>query len=263
MNIAKLIKPDDILKFVQKNLPTILSVAASVGVVGTGFLAFKAGVKKEEANGLGASVKWTAYIPPIACGAATIACIISAEKLHLNREAALAAAVAFWKDNYNKLDAKMTEALGEEKAKELKREIVRDDIPKDELKRQAETATDDGKMLCYEPYTKQFFRASKEQLLWAELTANKIFAGKGGTKLNDIIELFPGCKKTQVGDSLGWFLDDFGNYKASYYFPRCGHQFIDIQPYPSKVDGVECLIIEYGLCPYKPDEPEEWENEKV
>ena len=258
MNIAKLIKPDDILKFVQKNLPTILSVAASVGVVGTGFLAFKAGVKKEEANGLGASVKWTTYIPPIACGAATIACIISAEKLHLNREAALAAAVAFWKDNYNKLDAKMTEALGEEKAKELKREIVRDDIPKDELKKKAETAKDDGKMLCYEPYTKQFFRASKEQLLWAELTANKIFVSKGCTKLNDIIELFPGCEKKPIGDTIGWFLDDFGCYNASYFFPGCGHQWVGIAPYIDEIDGVECMVLEYELHPYEPDEAEEW-----
>lgn len=247
----KLIRPADILQFSKEHLPTILSVAASIGVVGTGFLAFKAGQKGDEAKPLD-------YAAPIVCGAATIACVVASDRLHVKKELALAAAAAFWQQRYNKLDAKMVEALGKEKAKELKNEIYKEEMPKDELKKAAETGKDDGKMLCYEPYTKQFFRASKEQLMWAELTANKMFCMRGGTKLNDIIDLFPGCKPKPEGETIGWFLDDTGCFNASYYFPGCSHQYIDIQPYPSEVDGIECLIIHYGLCPYEPDEPEEW-----
>lgn len=240
-----------VLAFTKKNLPTILSVAASVGVVGTGFLSYRVGRK-------GADAKPLDIAAPIACGAATIACVVMADRLHVKKELALAAAAAFWQERYNKLDTKMVEALGEERAKELKNEIYKEEMPKDELKKQAEAAKDDGKMLCYEPYTKQFFRASEQQLLWAELTANKMFCINGGTKLNDIIDLFPGCKKKPEGEGIGWFMDDTGCFNASYYFPGAGHQFIDIQPYPSTVDGIECLIIHYGLCPYEPDEPEEW-----
>lgn len=257
----KLIKTTDILKFTEKNLPTILSVLASIGVVGTGVLAYKTGKKVEEENALGvieSKSAWKYYIPPVVCGTATIACIIASDRIHFNRETALAAALTFWKTNYNDLDKKIVETLGEDKAKEIKADIQKDHMEKNPPTEKLLANSGDGKFLCYEPYTEQWFRASKEQLLWAELTANKLFATKGGVKLNDVLELYPGCKRVPAGDKIGWFLDDFGCYNASYFFPGVGHQWIEIAPQLGQVDGRDVMVLEYSLNPYEPDEPEEW-----
>lgn len=271
------IKPADILKFAKDHLPTILSCSAVAGVIGTGVLSYRAAnkVAAVQQDYCSFSINedgepelsimteketfkntWKYYIPPVACGAVTIACIVMAEKIHLNNESALAAALAIWEAKYNKLDEKMVEALGVDKANELKREIVDDDIRENHPPK--EFIENDGKMLCYEPYTKQWFRASKEQLLWAELTANKMFATKGGVKLNDVLELYPGCKRMPAGNKIGWFLDDFGNYNAAYFFPGVGHQWIEIAPQLRTINGIEVMALEYSLNPYEPDEPEEW-----
>lgn len=245
------IRPADILKLCKSHLPAILSGAAAVGVVVTGIASYKAGKKADEKN-------LTNYILPIVFGGVTIGFIIIADRLNAKQIAELAAAVAFWKEGYDKLENKISDIIGEDKVAAIKEEILEESIPKKELKEQSQTILTDGTMLCYEPYTKQFFRATKEQLLWAELTANKMFCAKGGVKLNEVLELFPGCKKKPFGETIGWFLDDTGCYNASYYFPGCGHQYIDIQPVLKMIDDVECMVIHYGLCPYEPDEPEEW-----
>ncbi len=252
------IRPADILKFCKAHLPTILSGAAAIGVIATGVTAYKAGKHVEEENRLGRPSKWTNYILPVVCGGVTICFIIFADRLNAKQITELLASAVFWKQGYNKLEEKVTDILGEDKVKEIKDEIVNENISKEALKTQASSTLTDGSMLCYEPYTEQFFRATKEQLLWAELTANKMFCGKGGVKLNEVLELFPGCNKKPLGETIGWFLDDTGCFNASYYFPGCAHQYIDIQPVLKSIDGVDCMVIHYGLCPYEPDEPEEW-----
>ena len=243
-----LIKPADILAFSKEHAPTILSVSACGGVIATGILSYKLGQKGKDA-------KWTAYIAPVGCGLFTVACILGSEKMHLNKEAALAAAVAFWKDGYGKLESKMKEAIGEEKVEEIKKEIIKEDMPKEELKKKAADIPN-GKMLCYEPYTKQFFHATKEQLTWAELIANKIFCRNGGTCLNDVLKLLPECKQAPLGEKIGWFMDDYGCYNASYYYPGTGHQWIEFAPYLDTINGIECMVMDYSLQPYDKEEEE-------
>lgn len=90
------------LRFGSDNSPTLLTAVGVVGVVGTAVLASKATIK---ANEILKENKWhtrkdairltyRAYVPTALAGAATIACIVCANRVSLKRYAALAAGLA-------------------------------------------------------------------------------------------------------------------------------------------------------------------------
>src|SRR4051794_17997306 len=114
MNVAQIGKM--IEKFTSDNAPTILTAVGVVGTVGTAYLTGKATVdavkrveekkfikhlhepatttlqKNDELSKTDTlKLVWSAYIPPVAAGATTIAAIVFANRISAKRMAALAA----------------------------------------------------------------------------------------------------------------------------------------------------------------------------
>ena len=224
--------PKTIIALCRKSFPAILGAAASGGVVLTGWLSYEAGKKEEKG--------WKKWIPPVIAGLGTICCIAGVHNVHLKKEATLAAAVAFYKaageDFEDAVFNKFSDAG-------LKENVMMADRDAEAMKSMT------MKIKIWEPYTNQWFEANRQEILWAELTANKMLAQRGTVTLNDVLRLYsdPSLKIKKAGNKLGWSWDDeLFNDSASYYYSG---GWIDICPQFEEWDGRTCFVMDYGINP--------------
>ena len=253
-----------ISNIIEKHGPSILTSMAAVGVVLTGYLTHRATQKttmeiaaeteRPENSEIAISEikkrvtkdNWKNYIPPVIAGVGTIACIIGANYWHLSKESALAAAVAFYKASESDLKEVIKEKFGEDTLEDVKKDIAKKRI---EDERPPWEPKDSNKMTIYEPYTKQWFRASQQEILWAELTANKMLQQTWKVTLNDILALYDGCKKTKLGNIIGWSMDDEMFLEAANYSPS-GAAWITFVPIRvTNPDGSTYFEMEYEIHP--------------
>lgn len=247
----------------RKSLPSILTGVATVGVAATGLLVHKATNKtiseaiisvsdayaeklvfnEETARPSEEILKelyrknWKNYIPAAVSGAITIASIIGANKIHLSREAVMAAAVAFYK------------ASGEEFEDAIFDKFADSGLKANVLDETNQPLTSNMKLRIWEPYTKQYFEASQQEILWAELTANKMLHQGGTVSVNDVLKLYsdPKIKLKKSGDKIGWSWDDDSfNELAGYYYAG---GWIDMCPQFEERNGVMQFVMEYGIHP--------------
>ena len=236
--------------FLNKNAPSIFAGMAIAGVVETVVLAVKATPKAysilEEMEEEPTKVEvvkatWKCYMPAAVAGVATIACITASHYAHIHKETGLIAAYSLAETKF----ANYRKKVGRKKDKDVMNKLQKEKIKK--AKKPKEEPVD-GKMWCYEPESDQFFQATTEQILWVELTANKVFANQSYLTFNQFLSLLPGCKKVEWGDHYGWYLyDEDGTWDFNWSFYRGGSPWIDIQPQIS-VDE-DMMILAYGMHP--------------
>ena len=239
------------------NLPQIFTGFAVAGVIETTVLAVKATPKavdileemhrSEKKDGTPWNKKddikatWKCYIPAAASGIGTILCIIGANQMHLSKEAGMIAACSLLGDKFSDY----RERSGEKHDKKIMEQIRKDKIADI---RKPDKPLEVGKMWVYEPESKQYFQATTEQILWAELTANKIFSNQGWLSFNQFLDLLPGAHRVEWGDYTGWYTyDEDGSWDFNWSFYPGGTPWIDIQPQIAADDDV--MIIAYGMHP--------------
>lgn len=255
-------------KIVEK-APDILTAFNVLGVFATGWTMHKATkkataylesekAKRKEENpdftDFSAKEKllltWKFYIWPFVTGALTIGSSIASNRISSTRLAESAAMTALLSDKVEKLEAKIEEKYGKEELDKAKKEIH------DEQLAGTENGLN-GEMLCYEPVSKQYFKATQQQLLMAELTANKMFQNDHYVRFNDFLELL-GCKRNASVEDYSWVMGDIdGDADFNWSFYK-GEPWIDIQPRMIKVNGKYVLEIAYGMWPM---ESPEWTND--
>ena len=229
--------PKVIFAAVRKSAPSILSGMAVGGTVLTGILAHKAGRKYDPDKKL--KEQWKNYISTGIAAAGTIACIVGANCMHLSIESAMAGAIAFYKagkDDLEQFEDHVYEEFGDAGLRENLRH--KDDPP-----------VADVKIKIWEPYTKQWFEATQQEILWAELTANKMMQQRGKVTLNDVLRLYsdPHIKIKKQGDTLGWsWDDDMFNELSGYYYAG---GWIDMCPQFEDYGGKPRFVMDYGINP--------------
>lgn len=127
--------------FFKKNSSTILTTIGAIGVVATAIIAVKETPKAieilEEAKyekGEELTVKEKIlvagpfYIPAIATGAATIACIFGANVLNHRNQASLVSAYALLDQSYKDYKRKIVDIYGDEANQKVVEEITKEDI---------------------------------------------------------------------------------------------------------------------------------------
>lgn len=234
------IDPKVIFAATKKYAPTILSGMAVVGVGITGWLSHKAARKFDSEKSF--KEQWKNYIPTGVAGLATVACIIGANWIHLSREAALISGVTFYKTmlkEYEEYEDEMYERFQDAGLK-----VNNERKPED-----PKTISKNMKIRIWEPYTKQWFESSQQEILWAELTANKMLQQKGELTLNDVLKLYSdkNMKIKKAGDNLGWSFDDeVFTEGSSYYYAGA---WIDMCPQFIEVNGEWRFQMEYGINP--------------
>lgn len=205
--------------FTKKNAPTILSIAAGLGVIGTGYLAFKAGedaaydiAESYEQTGEDPDKKAKAKIivkrcaPAVGAGVVTIAMIASSNIISIRRAKAMAASYAILAESADIYRRKVIERVGPHKEDEVRSSIAQErfDGLSDEQKSLA-VDTGHGTYLCLDDATKQTFLASAEWILAQKSRADRyVVEGEDFITIGEWCSLL-GIKEPMVPlCDLGW-----------------------------------------------------------
>lgn len=248
-------------RYVKNHLPQILLGSAIGGAVATTGLSIYGTIKtvrtidkltmKEDSvfeqhvdtvDKVKAVAKY--WVAPTILLGGTILCICELNKVHLNKEAALAAMGAMWRTKYIDLKEAVDNA-GDRSCEKIEEQTLQKELQRASQNAGGPVQPVSGTLLCWEPYSRQFFHATEQQLLWAELTANKEHADRGFLSLNDLLSLLPECKKVDFGDNFGWFPSSDPD---RWVYDR-GTAFIDFTTSLQTIQGQEVAVLAYSLKP--------------
>lgn len=247
MKLSKTIMP-----FLKKHGATMLSIAASVGVVVTAVETAKATTKaqtliamnKEENPTKEEIVKdcWRFYVPAAVVGAGTIACILSSNLMNKKSQKELMAAYVAVQQTYSAYRKKVAEEVGKEREREIHKAVLE------------ENRNEDGELirLFYDPNLEKYYHATMAQVVEATYEFNRRLATDGIVTLNQWITMLNADELEIVpdGDNIWWGIDQLVNDWDYYWmdFEYC-KQTTD--------DGLECYYCEPFLEPLPSDEYEE------
>lgn len=235
-------------RFLKRNSSTILTVIGAVGVVGTAVLAAKATPKaltlledarEEKGEDLTIMEKVVAagpaYIPAVAVGASTIACVFGANILNKRDQAALMSAYALLDNSYREYRHKLEEIYGEEAGAQIREEIAQDHYIEEEIR------ASDEKLMFFDFYSMQFFESTMEEVLSAEYRFNQNFIMSGSACLNEFYDMV-GLPRIECGYQLGWAAKS-GNSDVGLSEITFRHEKICLD------DGLEGYIIVFSEDP--------------
>lgn len=208
--------------FCRQHKSTILSVASAVGVVATGVLSARGGIKAEKilseedvfsfserTNTVTMPApKWKkavklipALLPPVLTAAGTIALIFFNDAQNRQAQAALAGAYALMAKKLADYKAEVKDIFGEEADRKVEDTIAVKRLEDNDIL--AEEHAEDAK-LWYDHFSERWFWATGEEVSDAEFFANRIFRIRGYLTLNDFYNLVPGLSPIPEGDEIGW-----------------------------------------------------------
>lgn len=251
--------------YVRKYSPVALSCVASVGVVVTAVAAVKAtpkavmliqadSRKKHDGDPYAATKKeavvaaWKCYIPAVAIGASTIACIMGANALNRHQQAALTSAYALVQNSYKEYKDKLKELYGEEAHNAIMDSIVKEKCKDISIYTPgclvSSSSLDFGEGMepeitrtFYDAFSQRYFESTIEKVIQAEYHLNRNFMFAGVIPLNDFYE-FLGLEKTEFGDTVGW-----SSVNGDIYWIDFNHHRLTLD------DGMEIYVIEMVFEP--------------
>lgn len=230
----------------SKNSPKILTGLSCAGVLTTTILAVKATPKavrlierreKEEGKLSKPDIiktTWKCYIPAAVVGGITVGCIIGANAINTQRNAALAALYSISETAFREYQSKVVEEIG--KNKETK---IRDDVMADTIKNNPSTPgniifTGKGDVKCFDKFTGRYFTSDIEHIRQTAHELNRRLREEMWIPLNEFYyEL--NLEEVESGDIVGFDID---------------RGWIDID-YSSHLDhdNVPCLALSYKVYP--------------
>lgn len=228
---------------IRKYSPVALSCVASAGVVVTAIAAAKAtpravalvyadSRKKHDGDPYAYTKKeafiaaWKCYIPAVAFGASTIACIMGANALNRRQQAALTSAYALVQSSYKEYKDKLKELYGEEAHNAIVNSIAKEKCKDISISR-----------TFYDSFSQRYFESTIEKVIQAEYHLNRNFMFAGVIPLNDFYE-FLGLEKTELGDAVGW-----SSCNGDIYWIDFNHHRLTLD------DGMEIYVIDMVFEP--------------
>lgn len=228
--------------FFKRNASTILTCVGGIGVVATAVVAVKDTPKamqliekKTEEKGEDLTtiekikVAGPVYIPAVAIGVSTLACIFGANTLNKRTQASLMSAYALLDSSYKEYKNKVEEMYGEGASALVQGEVAKDKYNEDDISR------DDEKLLFYDYFSERYFESTMEEVMQAEYDINRELHTKDYAYLNEFYDLL-GLDHIQSGWDLGWSM----GASLSHYWKTWidfKHEKVEME------DGMECYII--------------------
>lgn len=250
--------------YLKKYSPVALSCAASVGVIITAVTAVKVtpravelikadSRRKHDGDPYAYTKKeavvsaWKCYIPAVAFGASTIACIMGANALNRRQQAALTSAYALINNSYKEYKDKLKELYGEETHNAIMESIAKEKCQDVHITTSTFYSTDtldfDEGMepeitrTFYDCFSRRYFESTISKVIQAEYHLNRNFMFAGTIPLNDFYE-FLGLEKIKIGDEVGW-----SNCNGDIYWIDFNHHRVTLD------DGLEIFMIEMVFEP--------------
>lgn len=178
---------------------------------------------------------WKPYAPAIVTAVVGVACIVGGTRANARRNAALSAAYTVVEQTLNDYTAKTKEIVGEKKEKE-----IRDAIAEDELKKHPLSGYNVvrmpkcGKTLCYDVRSREYFMSDYNTIKKVENDLNRRLRSEMFISLNDVYDEFGIVHDDELGDDIGWNVDDELEFTIS-----------------SKIaeNNEPCLVVNYVIAP--------------
>lgn len=232
---------------------TILTVAASMGVIATTVAAIRATPKavrllKEAELEKGESltkleivrVSAPTYMPSILLGVSTIVCIFEANALNQRKQVSLMSAYAMLNESYKQYRKSAGMVYGEDADDKIHAEMAKDamvascdwgyQIYNMDMDPESE------RLLFYDLSSKKYFRTTMAAVLNAQYHTNRNLALRGDCTLNEYLS-FLGVDGIDGGERVGWDI--------SYMIEELDCYWLDFDNYKATLeDGVECIIID-------------------
>ena len=242
-----------------KALPTVLSIVSIVGLTATVVTAVRETPKavkileerkleKGEELTVKETVKatWKCYIPVVAIGAGTVACILGANALNRKVQASLASAYALVSNAYGKYKGKVVELYGKEAHDKIISSIAAEKsnampITAGSFVKNSCLDFDEKEeeLLFYDVFSGRYFTSTMGKVLQAEYHLNRNYVLAGGVEINQFYD-FLGISRVEGGDAVGWSCYD-GEI-----------QWIDFDHRKTTTDdGLEVHIIEMIFEPFE------------
>lgn len=245
--------------FIKRNMPTILSIGAAVGVVVSNILTNKASIKatlkvdevekkKHRELTFIEEVKVVApiYAPSIVVGAATIGCIFGSNFLNKKQLAALAGAISILQANFKRYRTEVVNEVGKEKEENIWKASRPngESLYKTVSEQESKFVDTTGLTFFIDSLTDEGFYTNKATVESAILKLNrKLQMNPNQTvTLNEFrndLDLHP----TNFGNIVGWSKIDVDEYDST-------DPWIDIQLVPfENTDGyyIRYLSLPHGL----------------
>lgn len=245
--------------FIKKNMPTILSIGAAIGVVVSNVLTNKASIKatlkidevekkKHRELTFVEEVKVVApiYAPSIVVGAATIGCIFGSNFLNKKQLAALAGAMSLLQANFKRYRDEVVHEVGKEKEEDIWKASRASKTPlyKSISEQEAKFVDTTGLTFFIDSLTDEGFYTDKATVESAILKLNRklVMSPNQTVTLNEFrndLDLHP----TNFGNIVGWSKIDMDEYDTV-------DPWIDIQLVPfENSDGyyIRYLNLPHGL----------------
>jgi len=215
------------LKSVQRTLgkhsPEILTGIGITGLISTTVIAVRATPKAlelmkerhEELNldsdqrlPVKETIKatWKCYIPAVATGVTSTACIILASSKHRKRNAALAAAYKLSETAFTEYREKVVETIGAKKEEAVRDNLAKDKVEKSTLGPNEVIVTGKGETLCMDYQTGRTFKSDIDHIKRAINQLNYQMLNNEYVSLNDFYDEV-GLSHTDMGYNLGWRVD--------------------------------------------------------
>lgn len=212
-------------RVVIQNAPTILAIASGIGVVTTAVVGVKTGIK---ASRVLEELEYTSPEPPttkdkikavapksiplILSGSATIFCIFAARKMHLQRQAAVAAALVAANNRFEEYRGQVLKEVGKEKENRLMNNAAQERINKNPPSNNGENGmnlirTRFGDILFMDSFSGRYFLSSYEAVNKAIIQVTKIAQRDMWANLNDFYDALE-IPQTDGGEMLGWNILD-------------------------------------------------------
>ena len=242
----------NIIKLCKQNSASILTGLGVAGVFSTAVLAAKDTPKalrlleeKEEYKLEHYGCKLTkmekalaiipAYLPTILMGTATTACILGANHINKQNQAALIAAYTYLDSEYKAYQNKVKEVFGEAAEKKVMEEIEKDRYRHEQYGDPSEIK------LFYDEFSNRYFEMSIHELLKAIYDVNRMYNYLGELNLNNLYEYLK-LKPIDIGSTLGW--------NAHKDWECYGFAWLDISWEPIETpDNLEAYAIKFNIDP--------------
>lgn len=238
-----------IARFVNRNLPTIFSYGAIVGLgLSTYFTAKTApeissiisqidldNPNKKEENKLLIKEAMIVSIPVDMCVFTTGALIFSSNLISRKRIRAIGTAYNNLSRSFNEYKLAALSGLGVDGYNKIQTKYA------EEYLENNENVIEDGKCIFFEEYSKQTFSSTLEDVIAAEYHLNRNFILRGYATLNEFYE-FLGIEPIEGGELLCWSIDA----GCEYY----GYQWVDfVNREHEDKDGGKWYSIEIVFLP--------------
>ena len=137
------------------------------------------------------------YLPTILMGLATAGCIVGANNVNKQHQAALISTYMSLNTSYQEYQRKVKEMFGEEAEKKL-----REELEKDKYLHEQFGSVDDTR-LFYDEYSNRYFEMSLYEFQRVMYEFNRIYNHLGEISLNDFYE-FVQLSPIDLGNKIGW-----------------------------------------------------------